>query len=1048
MKKSLSVILSTAMALSMFSSVAFGKTADDFADLKDLDAAAKAKIDAMIQAGIFDGVSETSFGLKEEMNRAQFAKVAALIMGLAVDESLTTSSFSDVTADDAANGYALPYIEALKKAGVTDGYGEGIYNPAGKVTKEQLATFLVRVLGKDAEAAAKPGVNDATVSDWAKGYVALALELKLLSNNADGTFGGTANATRDLLAIGAYEAKEQYVAPPGTAVGISEVKATGAYNLTVKLSGVVDTANAKIAVKRDGTAVTAKEVKWSDDKRTAVVTLDTKIIEATYEVTVSGVDNLDADKATAEVDTEDEKISKINFVTASDTLPQADDIRVEFKVVNQYGEDAKIPASDLDIDVTGVEDADYSDVSGQSAIELDLSDEEEYDRNDRVNVQISDDDNNISASKVFTIGDEQYISKVEIGKLMDKTGKEISYVEENDDDIYLQVFAYDQYGVRVLNEETLADDVDLSGSSDIDVYNVEAERFSEDVDSDDFPDLRLEVEADADEGEQTITIFASNSSESKKIKIATESKPASVKFDVSSVTLSTLDGNVTSADSSSVLYNRYVPITVLNEAGEALTKDEIAKAAFDDELEVDSSGAVDDAYIVQSGAYKGQVYIKGEDDTGSGTVEITIDNKPEQKASLKVKVGDAREVEELRIIKNNGDKGININGVQAVTKFKFAAFDQYGEMAIEDKYNKNKDDENVDYVVQLTFTGPGDATVKMHDGQTLKGNFDPATGALSNDITGTSTWTVNKVVYATFDQFTGKEIRLSAAAVGVYKLKAELLKKEQGDNAYTEVDEITKTYEVLDTTGETYVWSASLKGGVKDANGVYQVPNVTKLGATVVDGPDADATTVNEEATNLKEIGKEVVISAKDGSDTLLVPDIATSVIVTGAGTVGYGAVKDGVAYVAAKDDKETSVTVQFPTNKGLNTASLKIKGSNAPFNISEFKGGKTVRTVTKAALTAASGETPIWNPTLLDEVIGVDATYGTEYSKDEFGNAALGVQYTVIDQENPTDTLTISPAGVITFSQTDTNKNSGSFTIKLTAPSGAEKLMELGYQP
>ena len=30
-----------------------------------------------------------------------------------------------------------------------------MYNPAGKVTKEQLATFLVRVLGKDAEAKAK-----------------------------------------------------------------------------------------------------------------------------------------------------------------------------------------------------------------------------------------------------------------------------------------------------------------------------------------------------------------------------------------------------------------------------------------------------------------------------------------------------------------------------------------------------------------------------------------------------------------------------------------------------------------------------------------------------------------------------------------------------------------------------------------------------------------------------------------------------------------------------------------------------------------------------
>jgi glutaminase len=105
MKKSLSVILSSAMALSMFSSVALGATSSaDFNDLKDLDAATKAKFDAMISAGIFDGVADKEFGLKEKMNRAQFAKVAALIFGLKVDTSVKTSSFTDVDANDASNG--------------------------------------------------------------------------------------------------------------------------------------------------------------------------------------------------------------------------------------------------------------------------------------------------------------------------------------------------------------------------------------------------------------------------------------------------------------------------------------------------------------------------------------------------------------------------------------------------------------------------------------------------------------------------------------------------------------------------------------------------------------------------------------------------------------------------------------------------------------------------------------------------------------------------------------------------------------------------------
>ena len=207
MKKWLLTILAAALIASGSIIPVLAKSSADFADLKDLDAATKAKFDAMINAGIFDGVSDTTFGLKDEMNRAQFAKVAALIFGLQVDANVKTSSFSDVKADDAANGYALPFIEAVKKAGITNGVGDGKFNPAGTVTKEQLATFFVRGLGVEDKVSSTPGLNDSTVSDWAKGYVALALELKLLQGNADGQFGGKTNATRDLLVMGAYEAK-------------------------------------------------------------------------------------------------------------------------------------------------------------------------------------------------------------------------------------------------------------------------------------------------------------------------------------------------------------------------------------------------------------------------------------------------------------------------------------------------------------------------------------------------------------------------------------------------------------------------------------------------------------------------------------------------------------------------------------------------------------------------------------------------------------------------------------------------------------------------
>lgn len=184
------------------------KSSADFTDLKDLDAATKAKFDALISAGIFDGSTDSTFGLKDEMNRAQFAKVAALIMGLNVDTNQKKSSFSDVKSDDPTNGYALPYIEAILKAGITVGVGQGFFDPSGKVTNEQLATFLVRALGKDDEANGRTGSEDSTVSNWAKGYVGLALELGLLSKSS-GSFGGKEPVAPDTLIYGSFQTKKQ-----------------------------------------------------------------------------------------------------------------------------------------------------------------------------------------------------------------------------------------------------------------------------------------------------------------------------------------------------------------------------------------------------------------------------------------------------------------------------------------------------------------------------------------------------------------------------------------------------------------------------------------------------------------------------------------------------------------------------------------------------------------------------------------------------------------------------------------------------------------------
>lgn len=180
---------------------------EKFNDLIDLPQDVKDKFDSLIQGGVFDGVSDHMFGLIDKMNRAQFAKVAAIIFALPIHTSAVKSSFDDVHADDPANGYALPYIEALKAAGLTNGVdAEGkLYNPSGQVTRQELAAFLIRGL-KWKDAGITP-TTDSTVDDWAKGYVTLALQNKLMTNVAVGSFGGKAPSTRKTLALASYEAR-------------------------------------------------------------------------------------------------------------------------------------------------------------------------------------------------------------------------------------------------------------------------------------------------------------------------------------------------------------------------------------------------------------------------------------------------------------------------------------------------------------------------------------------------------------------------------------------------------------------------------------------------------------------------------------------------------------------------------------------------------------------------------------------------------------------------------------------------------------------------
>ncbi|KZS45820.1 hypothetical protein AWU65_07790 [Paenibacillus glucanolyticus] len=183
MKKILSVALSTAMAFSMFASVAFG---DDALNTQQ-------KFDVLKEKGIFTGYPDGTAGLDKDMTRAEFAKVLVGIMGLEPIEG--KASFKDKNYK--ADKWPAPHVEAVYAAGLMEGKNltKMIFDFNGKITVQEMAKVLVI-----AQKLEIPTETNNNASDWAKGYVQAAINSGLVDAKAN----PKANASRSQLVEVAY----------------------------------------------------------------------------------------------------------------------------------------------------------------------------------------------------------------------------------------------------------------------------------------------------------------------------------------------------------------------------------------------------------------------------------------------------------------------------------------------------------------------------------------------------------------------------------------------------------------------------------------------------------------------------------------------------------------------------------------------------------------------------------------------------------------------------------------------------------------------------
>ena len=110
-------------------------------------------VSTLCHMGVLGGYSDGTFRPNAPITRAEFAKIAvsfAQINGF--------SEYGYFTDVDSSDWYA-PYVDAAKSVGLIEGYSDGSFKPANKITRAEACTIVNRVLGR------KPSKNNMKISD-------------------------------------------------------------------------------------------------------------------------------------------------------------------------------------------------------------------------------------------------------------------------------------------------------------------------------------------------------------------------------------------------------------------------------------------------------------------------------------------------------------------------------------------------------------------------------------------------------------------------------------------------------------------------------------------------------------------------------------------------------------------------------------------------------------------------------------------------------------------------------------------------------------------
>jgi hypothetical protein len=156
--------------------------------------------------------------------------------------------------------WSCRFIKRLKELKITTGYPDGRFGPYDLVSREQMATFLVRALEVESAAGyCNSGVpfSDVTSDMWSCRFVKRLKELQVTTGYGDGRYGPLDNVTRAQMAVFLARASKTPDTPLWPVLAITSPTSASAYatgNSPLSLGG---------SALDDGSVT---QVTWASDR--------------------------------------------------------------------------------------------------------------------------------------------------------------------------------------------------------------------------------------------------------------------------------------------------------------------------------------------------------------------------------------------------------------------------------------------------------------------------------------------------------------------------------------------------------------------------------------------------------------------------------------------------------------------------------------------------------------------------------------------------------------------------------------------------------------